>query len=67
MAMEKIRAGTSQSVQRWAMGWKDRVRFPEEARDSSLVHSVQTGSGAHPTSYLMNAGRSFFEGKAASA
>jgi hypothetical protein len=27
------------------------VRFPAGARDFSLLHSVQNGSGAHPASY----------------
>jgi hypothetical protein len=34
------------------------VRVPVEARFSPL-HSVQTGSGAHPASYLMGTGGSF--------
>jgi hypothetical protein len=29
------------------MGWTDGVQFQTEARDSSLLHSVQTGSEAH--------------------
>jgi hypothetical protein len=29
------------------------VRFPAEARDFSLLHDVQTGPGAHLTSYTM--------------
>ena len=28
-----------------------RVRFPEGARDHSLLHNKQTGSGAHTVSY----------------
>jgi hypothetical protein len=28
------------------------VGFPPKARDISFLHSVQTGSGAHPASYL---------------
>jgi hypothetical protein len=31
-------------------------RFPAEARDISLLHSVQTGSGAHPASHPMGTG-----------
>jgi hypothetical protein len=27
--------------------WAARVKFPEGARDFSLLNSVQTGSGAH--------------------
>jgi hypothetical protein len=32
------------------------VQFLAGARDFSLLHSVQTGSGNHPTSYPMGAG-----------
>jgi hypothetical protein len=41
-------------IQRWkgATGWTARVRFPE-MQDCSLLHSVQTRSGAHPASYPM--------------
>jgi hypothetical protein len=35
------------------------------ARDFQFLHSVQTGSGAHPTSYSMGTGGSFLGGKAA--
>jgi hypothetical protein len=31
------------------------VRFPAEAGNFSLLHSVQTGSGTHPPSYPMGA------------
>jgi hypothetical protein len=31
--------------------WTDRFRFPTEVRDFSLLHCVQTGSGAHPATY----------------
>jgi hypothetical protein len=31
----------------YATGWITGVRYPTEARDFSLLHSVQTGSGAH--------------------
>jgi hypothetical protein len=33
------------------MGWTAGVRFLAGARYFSLLHSVQTGSGAHPASY----------------
>jgi hypothetical protein len=33
------------------MGWAAGVRFFAGARDFSLLHSVQTGSGVHPASY----------------
>jgi len=29
------------------------VRVPAEARNFSLHHCIRSGSGAHPTSYLM--------------
>jgi hypothetical protein len=35
------------------------VRFPAGTRDFSLLHSVQTGSGAHPASYIMGTGGYF--------
>jgi hypothetical protein len=38
-----------------ATGWTGRVRCPA-LQDLSLLHSVQTGSGTHPASYLMGAG-----------
>jgi hypothetical protein len=34
------------------------VRFLAEATDLILLHSVQTGSGAHPASYLTDTGAS---------
>jgi hypothetical protein len=44
---------------------KAGVRFPARARDFPLLHSVQTGSGAHPSSYPIDAGGSFHGGKVA--
>jgi hypothetical protein len=44
-----------------------RVRFPEGARNFSLHHRVQNGSGAHAVSYPMGTGGSFPGGKAAKA
>jgi hypothetical protein len=41
------------------MGWNTQelgVRFPVVARDFSLLHNVQTGTGAHPPSYRVGAG-----------
>jgi hypothetical protein len=35
------------------------IRFPAEARNFSLPHHVQTGSGAHSASYPMGTGGSF--------
>jgi hypothetical protein len=34
------------------------VLFPAKARNSSLLHSVHTGSGAHPATYIMGTERS---------
>jgi hypothetical protein len=44
-----------------------RVRFPAEAGNFSLHHSVQNGSGAHPASYPMGIRGSFPGGKATGA
>jgi hypothetical protein len=38
-----------------------------QGQEFSLLHSVQTGSGAHSLSYTMGTGDSFSEGKAAGA
>jgi hypothetical protein len=35
------------------MNWTAGAPFPAEGRDFSLFHSIQTGSGPHPASYLM--------------
>jgi hypothetical protein len=43
------------------------VRVPAEAANFSLHHRVQTGSGAHPTSYPMGTRVSFPGGKAVGA
>jgi hypothetical protein len=40
-----------------ATGWTAGARFPEGLRDFSLLHSAQTGPGAHPAS---NAYRGLF-------
>jgi hypothetical protein len=37
--------------------------IPGRSRDFSLLHSVQTGSGAHPASYPRGTGDSFLRGK----
>jgi hypothetical protein len=50
-----------------ATGWTTGVRFPAEAKNSSLRHRVQTGFQAHPASYPMGTGVSFPGGKAAGA
>jgi hypothetical protein len=44
-----------------------RVRVLAGAGNFYLHHRVQTGSGAHPASYLMGTGDSFPGGKAAGA
>jgi hypothetical protein len=49
-------AGIAQSWQWRATGWVAVVRFPAGAKVLSLLHSVQTGCGAHPASYPMGAG-----------
>jgi hypothetical protein len=48
--------GVIQSVTRRTTDWTAGVRFLEGARDSSLFHSVQTSSGAHPASYPIGTG-----------
>jgi hypothetical protein len=48
------------------MGWMSRVRFPA-LQDFSLLHSVQTSSGAHPDSYPTGNKVDFREDKAAEA
>jgi hypothetical protein len=48
-------------------GLDGRVRFPAGVTDFSLLHSVQTGSEAHPASYTIDTGGSFPGNKAAGA
>jgi hypothetical protein len=50
----------AQSIPWQATGWLAGFLFPIGARDS-LLHSVQTGSGPHPTSHSMNTGALFPE------
>jgi hypothetical protein len=38
------------------MGWTVEIRFPARINDFSLLHSVQTDSGAHTVSYSMGIG-----------
>jgi hypothetical protein len=54
-------------AQQRATGWTAGVRFSVGARDFSLLHSVETASGAHPASYLMGTGGLFPWDKAAGA
>jgi hypothetical protein len=44
-----------------------RSSSPGRVKNCSLLHSVQTGSGAHPASYPMGTGGSFPGGKAPDA
>jgi hypothetical protein len=44
-----------------------RVRFPAGARNFSLHHRLQNGSGVHPASYPISTRGSFLGGKAAGA
>jgi hypothetical protein len=44
-------------------GWTAGVRFPAEKREFSLLHGVQTGSGAHPATYPTGAWSSIPGGK----
>jgi hypothetical protein len=43
----------------------DRGSIPDRGRDFSLLYSVQSGFGAHPTSHAMRTGNSFPGGNAA--
>jgi hypothetical protein len=44
-------ARMAQSVWRRVTGWNARIRFPAGIKDLSLLHCVQTGSGARPAFY----------------
>jgi hypothetical protein len=48
-------------------GLNGRDSIPGKSRGFLLLHSVQTGSGVHSTSYPMGKGGSFPEDKAAGA
>jgi hypothetical protein len=50
--------GIAQSVFQQALGWTAQVQF-SAVQDFSLLHSVQTNSGAHPASYPMGTRGSF--------
>jgi hypothetical protein len=43
------------------------VQFPAMARDFSLLNTIHTGSGVHPSLYTMNTAVSFFGCKEAGA
>jgi hypothetical protein len=47
--------------------WGSRVSFLAGARNFSLHHHIQNGSGAHPVSYPMGTRGSFLGDKAARA
>lgn len=51
--------GLRQSVQRLATVCTAGVRFPTSEIDFSILHSVQTGYGPHPTAYPMGNGDCF--------
>jgi hypothetical protein len=61
---DDVGAGIAQSVLQRAIDWTGKVRFPAGPRDLSLLHSAQTGSGAHQVSYPMDTGSCRLEGKA---
>jgi hypothetical protein len=63
-SLSRVRSRDS-SVGR-ATGWMAWVRFTA-VQDFPLLHSVQTGSGAHLASYPMGTRGSFPGGKAAGA
>jgi hypothetical protein len=48
-----------------ATGWTALVGLPAGVMELSVVHSDQTGSGAHPASYPVGTGVSFPESEAA--
>jgi hypothetical protein len=48
-------------------GLNVRGSFPDRGKDFSLLISVQTGCGAHRSSYPMGIGGFFLESKAAGA
>lgn len=53
-------AGIPQSVQLLGYGLDNegiKIRFPPRPRVSPIIHRVQSGSGAHPTSCAMGTGR----------
>jgi hypothetical protein len=64
MFTEYTTSRVAQSVQCPATDWTAGVWSPTEAEDFSSNLCVQTGSGAHPASYIMGTGGSFPGGKA---
>jgi hypothetical protein len=59
--------GLVRSVWQKARGWMAGVKFLAGESDVSLLHSVQTSSGAHPAYYSTGTGGSLPRGKAARA
>jgi hypothetical protein len=53
---------TSSSIKRWAT---DRALIPGRGKRRFFLHSLQTGSGAHPASYPTGIGDSFLGAKTA--
>jgi hypothetical protein len=51
----------------WLRAGRPRGRNSSPDRVKNFLHSVQTGSGVHPTSYPMSTGGSFPGGRAAMA
>jgi hypothetical protein len=51
LGVSKCGAGVAQSVRRLDYGLGNWVRLSAGARDFSLLHGIQVGSGAHPASY----------------
>jgi hypothetical protein len=47
------------------MGSMARDQFPVGVRNFSVLHIVQTGSGAHPASYAVDTETYFHRGKVA--
>jgi hypothetical protein len=59
--------GTEGTHEKLESGWTARSQFLARERDFSLLHNVQTGSGAHTVSYPMGTMGIFPGGKAALA
>jgi hypothetical protein len=53
------RAGITQAVGKWDRDWTTDVRSAAKSIDFCVLHSVQTGYGAHPTYYTKGIGGSF--------
>jgi hypothetical protein len=57
--------GVEQSVYWLGYGLDNRGSIADSGRSFSLRHHVQTASGTHPVSYLMNTGGFYHRGKVA--